>query len=193
MAQAAPCVNILVTAATSTAGSSALEIGKIRGANMIGTYRFEYNRDYLMEACASHVYFGEGAGLPDAAKEFTGGVGLHAVFDSIGAGMISEYSKALAMDAQIFTYGTLDEKLPELPMMDPYQANATFKPYSLFNYIEDAEWKEKGLDFVYGALEAGQIQLYPNRVFQMEEFGRHEKYLRAPRERRGEVLIKVGD
>ena len=193
LAKAGPGVNILVTAATSTAGSSALGIGKLRGANMIGTSRFEYNRDYLMQAGASHVYVGEGEGLPEAVMEFTGGAGLHAVFDSIGAGMISKYSKALAKDAQIFTYGTLDEKLPELPMMDLYQANATFKPYSLFNYIESPEWREKGLKFVYGALEAGQIRPNVDRVFDMEEYAEAWKYLRAPRKSHGKIMVKVGD
>lgn len=191
LAKAAPHVNILVTAATSTAGSSALEIGKMKGANMIGTSRFEYNRDYLMDRGASHVYFGEGDGLPDAIMEFTDGVGVHAVFDSIGAGMIAQYSKALAKDAQLFTYGTLDEKLPELPMMDLYQANATFKPYSLFNYIENAEWKEKGLKFVHEALAAGQIRPNVDKVFDMQEYADAWKYLRAPRKNHGKVMVKV--
>src|SRR5690606_25839801 len=39
-----PGSNVLVTAATSTAGSAALQIGRILGATMIGTTRFERNR-----------------------------------------------------------------------------------------------------------------------------------------------------
>ena len=193
LAKASPGVNILVTAATSTAGYSALEIGKIKGATMIGTSRFEYNRGYLMDGGASNVYIGEGEGLPEAVKGYTNGVGVHAVFDSIGAGMIAQYSKALAKDAQIFTYGTLDEKLPELPMMDLYQANATFKPYSLFHYVEDAEWKRKGLDFVYGALDSGEIRPNVDRVFPMTDFKEAWSYLRAPRKRHGKVMIQVRD
>lgn len=192
LAKAGPGVNILVTAATSTAGNSALQIGRMKGANMIGTSRYDYNRDYLMQSGASHVYIGEGEGLPEALKDFTDGTGVHAIFDSIGAGMIAQYSKALAKDAQLFTYGTLDEKLPELPMMDLYQANATFKPYSLFNYIEDAEWKQKGLSFVYEALASGEIQPNIDRVFKMEEFPEAWTYLRAPRKTHGKVMIEVG-
>lgn len=192
LANAGPDVNILVTAATSTAGYSALQIGKIKGAKMIGTSRFEHNREYLMQGGASHVYVGEGEGLPEAIKEFTDGVGVHAVFDSVGAGMISHYCKCLAKDAQIFSYGTLDENLPELPMMDLYQANATFKPYSLFHYIEDANWKEKGLGFVYSALASGQIEPNVDKVFPMEEYGEAWKYLRAPRQSHGKVMIEVG-
>lgn len=113
------------------------------------------------------------------------------MFDSVGAGMIPQYSKALAKDAQIFTFGTLDEKLPELPMMELYQANATFKPYSLFHYIEDAEWKKKGLGFVYEALASGQIQPNVDRIFKMEEYREAWEYLRAPRKIHGKVMIKV--
>ncbi len=191
LAAAAPGVNILVTAATSTAGYSALEIGRMKGATMIGTSRFEYNRDYLEAGGASHVYVGEGEGLPEAIRAFTDGVGVHAVFDSIGAGMIAHYSKALARDAQIFTYGTLDEKLPELPMVELYQANATFKPYSLFNYIEDPAWKPKGLEFVYSALASGDIRPNVDRVFPMEAYREAWEYLRAPRTKHGKVMIRV--
>ncbi|MCK0096708.1 zinc-binding dehydrogenase [Yoonia sp. F2084L] len=192
LAKAAPGVNILVTAATSTAGYSALEIGNLLGANMIGTSRFEYNREYLMSGGANHVYIGEGDGLPQAVKEFTGGTGVHAVFDSIGAGMIAQYSQCLAKDAQIFSYGTLDENLPQLPMMDLYQANATFKPYSLFHYIEDEASKKTGLDFMYKALAEGKIKPNVDKVFAMKDFREAWEYLRAPRESHGKVMIEVG-
>lgn len=191
LAGAAPGVNILVTAATSTAGYSALEIGRMKGATMIGTSRFDYNRDYLKRGGASHIYVGEGEGLPEAIMEMTDGVGVHAVFDSVGAGMIAQYSKALAKNAQLFTYGTLDEKLPELPMVDLYQANATFKPYSLFNYIEEPEWQKKGLEFVYSALGKGEIQANVDKVFPMSEYRQAWEYLRAPRQHHGKVMIEV--
>jgi NADPH:quinone reductase-like Zn-dependent oxidoreductase len=191
LAKAGPGVNILVTAATSTAGRAAIEIGAMKGATMIGTSRFDHNRTYLEEAGASHLYFGDGEGLAEFVKKATDGVGVHAVFDCVGAGMISQYSQALAKDAQIFFYGTLDEKLPELPMMYLYQANATFKPYSLFNYIEDAAWKQKGLDFVYSALASGKIRPAVDRVFPMEEFREAWDYLRAPRKNHGKVMIEI--
>lgn len=193
LARAAPGVNILVTAATSTAGYSALQIGKLCGARMIGTSRFEHNTDYLKRGGATHVYTGTGEGLADAVNEFTEGVGVHAVFDSIGAGMIGEYSNALAKDAQIFTYGTLDERLPELPMMALYQANATFKPYSLFHYVEDTESKRRGLDFVYSSLASGDIAATVDRVYPMGEYKDAWQYLRAPRKNHGKVVISVND
>jgi NADPH:quinone reductase-like Zn-dependent oxidoreductase len=189
LGKAAPGVNILVTAATSTAGYSAIEIGSKFGANMIGTSRFEYNRDYLRDGGANHVHIGDERGLADALREFTDGEGVHAVFDSIGAGMIDEYSQSLAMDAQLFTYGTLDEHLPALPMVALYQANATFKPYSLFNYVENEAMKEKGLAYMYAALKAGDIRPNIDRVYAMSEYQDAWRYLREPRKVHGKVMI----
>jgi len=80
LAKAGPGVNILVTAATSTAGYSAIQIGSMKGANMIGTSRYDYNRDYLMQGGAGHVYVGEGEGLPEALRDATDGVGVHAIY-----------------------------------------------------------------------------------------------------------------
>ena len=191
LAKARPGVNILVTAATSTAGYSALQIGRLMGANMIATSRFEHNRDYLMEGGASHVHVGGGEGLPEAVTAFTNGRGVDAVFDSVGAGMISYYSRILAKNAQIFFYGTLDENLPELPMMYLYQANAIFKAYSLFNYIEDGEAKERGLNFVYQTLATGRIRTNVDKVFPMEDFKQAWEYLREPRKSHGKVMISV--
>ena len=135
------------------------------------------------------MHVGDERGLADALQEFTGGVGVHAVFDSVGAGMIGEYSKSLAKDAQIFTYGTLDEHLPKLPMMELYQANATFKPYSLFNYVENAEMKEKGLEYVYSALKSGDIGPNIDKVYPMEKYQDAWRYLREPRKNHGKVMI----
>jgi len=193
LARAAPGINILVTAATSTAGYSALEIGSKFGANMIGTSRFEYNREYLLEGGASYVHVGDEQGLADALREFTDGEGVHAVFDSVGAGLVGEYSKSLAKDAQLFTYGTLDERFPELPMMELYQANATFKPYSLFHYVQDRAMKEKGLDYVYTALQSGDIRPNIDRVYPMEEYQDAWRYLRAPRKTHGKVMIAANN
>lgn len=189
LAKASPETSILVTAATGTAGYAALEIGRMYGANMIGTSRYEHNREYLTDGGANHVCVTDDGDITESLMEFSNGKGVNAVFDCIGAGLIGQYSKALAKDAQIFFYGTLDEKLPELPMPELYQANATFKPYSVFNYVEDEEQKNKGLDFVYAALESGKIAPNVDRVFPMEAYPEAWEYVRKARKSHGKVVV----
>jgi NADPH:quinone reductase-like Zn-dependent oxidoreductase len=192
LCKAAPGKHILVTAATGTAGNAALNIGAIFGANMIATTRFEENCDYLLDSGASHVIVSGNNELAKTLRKMTEGHGIDAVFDPVGAGMIAQYSPALARDATIFFYGTLDGAFPQLPIVDMFQANAIFHPYSLFNYVEDLQMQDKGTAFVYNALENGKLAPNIDRVYPMEGYREAWEYLSQPRTKHGKVVIETG-
>jgi len=192
LCKAASGKHILVTAATSTAGNAALNIGSIFGANMIATTRFKKNIDYLHESGASHVIVSENNEIAEKLRQMTDGHGIDAAFDPVGAGMINQYSPALARDATIFFYGTLDGVFPKLPIVDMFQANATFHPYSLFNYVEDSRMQAKGTAFVYKALEDGKLTPNIDRIYPMKEYREAWEYLSQPRTKHGKVVIETG-
>ena len=194
LSKASPEKNILVTAGTSTAGNAALNIGKMFGANMITTTRFDKNCDYLLKSGANHVIVtnNDELDIGKSLNDITKNVGIHAAFDCVGQGMISRYSHALARDATIFLYGTLDGAFPQLPIVDMFQANATFHPYSLFNYVENSRLKEKGTTFVYNELKKGSILPNVDRVYSMEEYRDAWNYLKNPRDNHGKVVVKTG-
>ena len=191
LSNASPGTSILATAATSTAGSAALEIGRMRGATMIGTTRFARNEAFLREMGADHVFVGEGD-LTEFLRDATGGRGIDAAFDCVGAGLIHRYSLALAKHARIYFYGFLDNEFPDLPLVDMFQANAVFHPYSLFNYVENPEMCEKGKTFVYDALASDRIQPRIDRVYPMEGYRDAWDYLKEPRENHGKVVVETG-
>jgi len=122
----------------------------------------------------------------------TDGHGIDAAFDPIGASMMARYSPALARDATIFFYGTLDGVFPQLPIVDMFQANATFHPYSLFNYVEDPLMQAKGTEFVYNALANGKLVPNIDRVYPMERYQDAWEYLSQPRINHGKVVIETG-
>ena len=185
--------NILATAGTSTAGTAALQLGRMAGATMITTTRFAANEAYLRANGADHVIVSDDrTDIAAAISEATGGVGAHVVFDPVGQGMIARYSPALAKGATIFFYGTLDGVFPQLPIVDMFQTNATFHPYSLFNYVENPEALQRGLNFVYAALKSGQIAPQIDRVYPMEQYREAWDYLSQPRNRHGKVVIETG-
>ena len=192
LSEAAPGKSFLITAATSTAGMAAVEIARLRGATTIATTRYERNRAFLQELGADHVYVAESGELAAAILEATDGVGIHAAFDCVGAGMMPQYSPALARDARIYFYGFLDGQFPELPLIDMFQANAVFHPYSLFNYVEDAELCAKGKEFVYEALASGGIKPRVDRVYPMEGYREAWDYLRQSRTTHGKVVVETG-
>ena len=189
-----PGKHVLATAATSTAGGAALEIGRILGATMIGTTRSPANRDDLAAKGADHVIVTDGSGAPVAEQilEMTRGAGIDAAFDPVGEGMIAQYSPALARNARIYFYGTLDTKPPVLPMVDMFQKNATFQPYSLFNYVEDPDMCRRGKAFVYDNLKTGRIGPSIDRVYPMEEYKQAWEYMRQSRLSHGKIVIETG-
>lgn len=188
-----PGSHVLATAATSTAGSAALQIGRILGATMIGTTRFARNRDYLHDMGADHVIVTDDkTDIAGEIERVTAGRGVDVVFDPVGASLISRYSPALARDARIFFYGTLDETFPSLPIVDMFQKNAVFHPYSLFNYVENPETCARGKAFVYEMLETGRLKPDIDRVYPMEKYREAFDYLSKPRERHGKVVVATG-
>ena len=191
LSHAGPGTAILATGATGTAGMAALEIGRMRDATMIATTRFEHNREFLEAAGAEHVFVDDGGDLAEFLRDVTGGAGIDAAYDCVG-GMIARYSPALARDATIYCYGLLDGTFPDLPIVDMFQANATFHPYSLFNYVMDPEMNERGKAFVYAALASGEIAPRVDRVFPMEGYRDAWDYLKEPRASHGKVLVETG-
>lgn len=182
----------LVTAATSTAGTAMLEIGRARGVTMIGTTRNPASETYLREMGADHVIVTGRDDVAAKVRDVSGGKGANLVFDPVGEGLIHQYSPALARDARIFFYGTLDTVWPQLPFLDMFQANATFQPYSVFNYVETPEALARGTAYVAEALASGALKSRVDRVFPMEGYIEAWDYLSQPRSSHGKVVIETG-
>lgn len=186
-----PGSNVLVTGATSTAGSAALEIGRICGANMVATSRFERNREYLMSKGANHVCLSSEDNFVEQLREATGGKGFDVVFDPVGGSVMKKYAQVLAKDTRIYCYGFLEGIFPELPFIELLNANGTFHPYSLFNYVENSEMCEEGKAFVYKHIASGKLKPEIDKVFPMEAYLEAWNYMRTERQSHGKIIVKT--
>jgi len=187
-----PGSHVLITAGTSTAGAAAIAIARMRGATIITTTRDAANAAYLQGLGADHVLVTGQEPLVDQMRALTGGKGVDLAFDPVGAGLIGDYAAALAKGARIYFYGTLDTQAPTLPLMNMFQANAVFHPYSVFNYVEDDDARARGIAFVTGAIADGRLLPHVDRVFPMEGYRDAFDYLRSPRASHGKVMIETG-
>ncbi len=192
LCQAGPGVNILIPAGTSTAGNAALQIGHAAGATMIATTRSGTNVDYLKATGAAHVFVDDGRDLAAFLKDITGDQGVHGVFDPVGGDFPKRYGPALAHNAKLILYGTLTEVLPDIPFVDMWQHNAWLHMYSLFNYVENPETRQRGLAYVYAGLSDGTLKPLIDRVYPMEDYVEAWRYLEQPRSKHGKVVIETG-
>jgi len=183
---------VLIPAGTSTAGAAAITIARARGATVITTTRNAANADGLRAAGADHVLVTGQGPIAPAIRAATGGRGVDVAFDPTGAGLIGDYANALARDARIYFYGTLDTQPPSLPLMQMFQANATFQPYSVFNYVMDDAARARGIAFVTQGIADGSLWPNVDRVFPMEGYRDAFTYLAAPRLTHGKVVVATG-
>ncbi|MEM9529283.1 MAG: zinc-binding dehydrogenase [Pseudomonadota bacterium] len=187
-------LNVLVTAGTSTAGNAALHLGRNIGANVITTTRFDSNRDYLEASGANHVFASSSDGaLDEFLNKATDGLGVHVIFDCVAGDLMDQYVKQLGRDARIYYYGLLGGAFPtELPLVEMFQANASFHPYSVFNYVQDKPRCAEGITYINEAIAGGQLAPNVDRVFPMEQFIEAWDYMRTERASHGKIVIETG-
>lgn len=189
IAKAAPGRNILVPAATSTAGTAALQMGRMCGATMIGTTRSEDSRQYLLDQGADHVFVDKGGDLEAFLMDATNGVGVHASFDPIGGDFMDRYGNAMAKGGRLFLYGLLTGKFGSPPIVAMFQKDLWFNAYSVFNYVQEAEACARGTAFVHEAIASGKLSPSIDKVFPMQGYVDAWHYLTHERTGRGKVVV----
>ena len=192
IAKAATGRNILVPAGTSTAGSAALQIGRMYGANMISTTRSEANRQILLDNGADHVFVDDGSDIEAYLRDITDGVGIHCSFDPVGGNFMERYANAMAKSGTLILYGGLSGTYSNPPFLPMIQNSVWFHAYSLFNYVEDSNACERGKEFVYRSLADGNLRPCVDRVFPMEGYVDAWRYLTGSRESYGKIVVETG-
>jgi len=191
-ANAAPGVNILAPAGTSTAGLAAIQIAKMKGATVITTTRSQANRSYLLDKGADHVFVDDGGDMERFLREATNGAGVHASFDPVGGTFTERYTGAMAKGGKMMLYGLLSGEFPQPPIVQMFQNDLWFNAYSVFNFVEDAAACARGKEFVYEGLKSGALKADVDRVFAMEEYIDAWRYLKGPRSQYGKVVVETG-
>lgn len=192
MAEAGPGRNILIPAGTSTAGTAALQIGRLKGATLIATTRTRANHELLIQSGADHVFVDDGGDIEAFLHEVTDGVGVHFAFDPVGGDFMDRYANAMAKNGSLFLYGGLSGQFSTPPLITMFQRNLWFKAYSLFNYVADPEACARGKAFVYDTIKTGTLKPNVDRVFAMDDYIEAWRYLRGPRTRYGKVVVETG-
>jgi len=187
-----PGQHVLIPAGTSTAGAAAIAIARARGATVITTTRNPANTAALLAQGAHHVLITGENPIAPALQDITQGRGIDIAFDPTGAGLIGDYANALARNARLYFYGTLDTQPPSLPLIQMFQANATFQPYSVFNYVMDDAARARGIAFVTAGIADGTLTPHVDRTFPMEGYRDAFTYLAAPRATHGKVVVETG-
>lgn len=191
VANVGPGDTVLVTAASSSAGLGAIQLGKLLGARVIATTRTAKKRDALLEARADAVVVTDEENLSERMMALTDGAGVRVVYDAIGGSFVERYADGLADDALIYVYGLLGGDttihIPILPMVRP---GATLNAYSMINHARHPRRLFEGKLFVSLAVESGRLRPVIGRVFSFEETAEAYSYMESS-EHTGKLVVRV--
>jgi NADPH:quinone reductase-like Zn-dependent oxidoreductase len=182
---------VLITAASSSAGTAAMQIAHCVGATAVGTTRTRDNAAFLKDVGFDHVIVTDTQIIESEVMRCTGNIGARVIYDPIGGDFMQQYAGALAKHGQIFLYGGMSGQATVLPEITLTQKGACLRAFSVYSHIEDPEERQRGVDFVYRALEDRRLRPIVDRVFPLEAFREAFTYQYTAKNRRGKIVVAV--
>ncbi len=183
---------VLITAATSSAGMAAIETAHKAGAKVIGTTRSPENVTYLADDIGCDFVIDTNIhNIGEKVLEFTDGKACRAIYDPVGGRIVQDYEEAIGRNCDIYLYGGMDPSPTIVPEIKMTQMAAVFRPYSVYNHICYPEQLERGINYVYKALESGDFKPKIDRVFEFEDYKEAFAFQKVGKGRRGKIVIKL--
>jgi NADPH2:quinone reductase len=183
--------NILISAATSTAGIAAIKVANMIGAKTICTTRSEKSRDFLYEMGATSVLVSKDNELCEEIKSITKNEGISLVYDPIGGKFFDQYLYALAQDAIIILYGGIDDSPINLDLetqLELTKRNAALRFFSVQNYTHDMIEARK---FIENGFKSGKLPAIVDRTYSFQDYKQAYAYMGAKRESHGKIILTI--
>ena len=158
--------NVLITAASSSAGLAAVQLAKLLGATVIATTRSSAKAALIHETGADAVVVvNDHTDLANAILLASGEQGVRIVYDAVAGPFMRRYLDALAPSARILIYGLLSGQATELHLVPLVRRAAVVHPYSMFNHVSDPEQLRRGIAFVLDAIRNRGLRPRIGKVF----------------------------
>ncbi len=180
---------VLITAASSSAGLAAMDVTHLLGATAIGTTRTHANKPFLLEAGVDHVIVTADENISERVQEISEGKGAKVIYDPVGGPLVQEYAGAMGQGCDIYLYGGMDPRPTVIPEIEMTQKAAVLRPYSVYHHMYDEEQRERGVKFIYDALESGKIKPRIDRTFPLKDFRKAFDYQLKGKGRTGKIII----
>lgn len=187
---------VIITAASSSVGLSAIQIAKSVGAKIIATTRGPGKVDQLLEAGADHVIQTGSEDLAERTAALTDGVGAHLIFDPIGGPLLQSLADSAALGGMIIEYGALDENETPYPLFTALAKGLTIRGYTLFEITQGAESGARkarldaAKDFVFKGVSSGVLKPIIDRTFPLSQIREAHEHLES-NEQIGKIIVTV--
>lgn len=181
---------VLISAASSSVGSAAIQITKAAGATAIATTRGASKKQMLLDNGADYVVVTDEEDLTTKVMEITNGQGANIIFDPVAGSFIETLANAAAKGATIFEYGALSMDVTPFPLFPALQKGLKVQGYTLFEITSDPLKLEKAKQYIYDGLESGKLVPILDRSFPLEQIADAHRYMES-NQQQGKIVVTV--
>ncbi len=179
----------LIHAAAGGTGRLMVQMARLRGARVLGTASTPDKAALAMSAGAHHVILYRDSDFEEEVKQFTGGKGVHVVYDSVGADTFEKSLRCLRPRGMLVLFGQSSGPVPPLdPQLLNRRGSVFLTRPSLSHYAATrAELLERSED-LFGWLQGEQLQVRVDRSLPLAEAAEAHRILES-RRARGKLLL----
>jgi NADPH:quinone reductase-like Zn-dependent oxidoreductase len=181
---------VLISAASSSVGSAAIQITKAAGATGIATTRGASKKQMLLDNGADYVVVTDEEDLATRVMEITNGQGANIIFDPVAGSFIETLANAAARGATIFEYGALSSEATPFPLFTALQKGLKVQGYTLFEIAGNPLKLEKAKQYIYDNLESGKLVPILDRSFPLEQIVEAHRYMES-NQQQGKIVVTV--
>jgi len=183
--------HVLITAASSSVGHSAIQIVRAAGGVSIAATRKKEKTEMLRQGGADHVIVTEQEDLAARVLEITGGRGADLIFDAVAGPSVEALAAAAAREATIFVYGLLSMEPTPFPLDAALKKGLSLRGYTLFEIVSAPERMERARKYIFDGLKSGALWPVIDRIFRpLEGIVDAHRYMESNRQN-GKIVVTV--
>lgn len=183
-------LHVLITAASSSVGYSAIQVVRAAGGISITTTRKPEKAETLRQAGADHVIVTGKEDLAGRVMEITGGRGAELIFDAVAGQSMDALAAAAAREATIFVYGVLSMKPTVFPLEVALKKGLSLRGFTLFEILSVPERMERAKKYIFDGMKSGTLWPVIDRIFPLDGIVEAHRYMES-NQQNGKIVVTV--
>ena len=181
---------VLITAATSSVGTGAIQMAKMMGAKVIATTRSGEKVQALLDAGADHAVATSIENLVERVHDITNGEGAKVILDPISGPILEELVACARHRGTVFLYGKLDDRPTVFPLVDAMTKGVAVQGYTLWEIVNDEKAKEQAVSDINTWTGEGSLMPRIDRVFELDDIVEAHRYMES-NQQVGKIVVRV--
>lgn len=183
-------IHVLITAASSSVGYSAIQVVRAAGGISITTTRKPEKAETLRQAGADHVIVTGKEDLAGRVMEITGGRGAELIFDAVAGQSMDALAAAASREATIFVYGVLSMKPTVFPLEVALKKGLSLRGFTLFEIVSVPERMERAKKYIFDGMKSGTLWPVIDRIFPLDGIVEAHRYMES-NQQNGKIVVTV--